>query len=227
MLNDVDLKYADGVITTPKGLATTGALSGASLGVSGAATLGSLTVGGQAYAVNPSQWQAEDYGLISWSSDPSIGTSTTNAVTNGTIYLSALKIRRATTITNVHWAPGTAGVTPTSGQNFAALVNSSGVILSSVGIDALVTTAGGNKPVAVLGAPQAVGVGTVWVALLFNASTPPVLLRTSGQQTGTNNYGLTAATYRYAINGTGATALPGSFTMGANTVGPSLWVAVS
>lgn len=223
MLQDVDLKYAAGGILVGKRLDASNGLTAA-----GATTLpAGTTIGGQAYAVNPSTWMPEDYGLIAWSSDPAIGTSTTQATTNGTLYLSALRIRRAATITNVHWAPNAAGVTPTSGQSFAALVNSTGTILSSVGIDALVTTAAGNKPTAVLAAPQAVAAGMYWVVLLFNAATPPVLLRTSGQQLGTNNYGLTAATLRFATNGTSATALPGSFTPGSNVAGPSLWVAVS
>lgn len=222
MLQDVDLKYQAGKLKTGADFTTAGALTAASATISGA-----LTIGGSAYAVNPSTWMPEDYGLIAWSSDPAIGTSTTQTVTNGTIYLSALRIRRAVTITNVHWAPNAAGVTPTSGQNFAALVSSAGTILSSVGVDALVTTAAGNKPIAVLAAPQAVAAGMYWVALLFNAATPPVLLRTSGQQLGTNNYGLAAAGLRFATNGTAATALPGSFTPASNVAGPALWVAVS
>lgn len=227
MLGDIDLKYQAGALATGKDFVTSGALTSASVTVTGSAAVGSLAVGGVAFAGNPSSWEPEDYSLIAWSYDPAVGTTNTTATANGTIYLSAVRIRRPATITNVHWAPNAAGVTPTSGQNFAALVNSSGVILSSVGVDALVTSGPGTKTTAILAAPQSVTAGMYWVALLFNAGTPPVLLRTSGQQAGTNNYGLTAAALRFATNGTGATVLPASFTPGSNGSGPSLWVAVS
>lgn len=222
MQHDIDLKYRAGALATTKSLTTDGTLT-AGVGVSTPA----LTLGGVSIAAIPSNWQPEDYGLIAWQGDPSVFTSQTQLLTNGTIYLSGLRIRKATTITNVHWAPQAAGVTPTAGQNYAALVNSAGTILSSVGVDDKVTATAGTKVTAVLAAPQAVTPGMYWVAMLFNAATAPTLLRTSGQQTGTNNYGLTAATYRYAINGTSATALPANFTPGSNALGPALWAAVS
>ncbi len=207
-------------ISMTAGLAVTGGASVDNLAVSGAAA-----VNGKVLA-DPSTWQPEDYGFTAWSNDISTGTTASTVAVSGTVYLAGVRIRRPTTITNVHWAHSTAGATPNAGQNFAGLISAAGVKLSDVGIDAKVTSANAIQT-AVLATPQAVTPGLYWVSLVFNAATGPSMLRASGLIASVNNGLLSAATKRFAINGTGAVALPSSITPGSNTDGAALWVAVS
>lgn len=222
MLNDLpDIKYAAGAIAVGKTVNITGGLTASS-----AATLAAGTTIGGLTMADPNMFLPADHGFVAWSYDPSFA-STTGALTAGTLYLSAVRLRRAQTITKVWWAQTTAASSVTSGQNYAALISSAGTVLSSVGIDSAIT--GSNNPIsATLGAAQTnAPAGVYWVAILTNATTPPTLVRTNGVLTGLNNAGLTGATLRYAVNGTGLTALPGSITPSSNSVGPSWWVAVS
>ena len=62
--------------------------------------------------------------------------------------------------------------------------------------------------------------GFVWAGLLINMPTMPHLY---GFANGVmSNYGLTAAVYAMAANGTGLTALPGSVTPSSNSTAFSL-----
>jgi hypothetical protein len=107
------------------------------------------------------------------------------------------------------------------------LYDSSGNLLSSAGLDA--KTSNGIQS-ATLGAAQSVAGGTfLWVALVFNAATPPVLMKHGGQSAAANIANLTAATARWAVNGTGATALASTITPSSNsqTGVQAFWAAVS
>lgn len=186
---------------------------------------GTVAAGDDPRFAGPNMWTPADHGFTSWAFDPSFLNGAQLTV-NGTLYITALRIRVATTITNVYWHNSTAGVTPTSGQNFAALISSAGAVLSSVGVDAKVTSANALQT-AVLGTPQAVASGFVWVALLFNAATPPTVFRANPSLNTASNVNLAATAFRYATAGTSLTALPGSITPASNVVGPAIWAAVS
>ncbi len=174
----------------------------------------------------PSGWQAADHGLIAWSGDPSVQTSTAQSV-NGSVYLTRLNIRNSTTVTNVHWAFTTGPTTPTASQNFAGIYSSAGTLLSSGNIDAKTTN--GPQSVA-LDAAQSVAGGTfIWVAFVFNAATPPILMRGGGQSAAANTVNLSASNSRFAVNGTGQTSLPASITPSSNSQTGvfAIWAAVS
>jgi hypothetical protein len=210
MIKDIDLKYQGGVLTTSKNVAIGG----------------SLTVGGA--SVMSGGWVPSDHGMISWSGDPSNAT-TNSTPANGSIYLVRLNLRYATTITKVWWCHTSAPNTPTSGQNFAGLYSSAGTLMSSANIDAKT----GNGPQsATLDAAQAVSAGSfVWAAFMFNATTPPTLLKHGGNTASGNIINLLATTARWAVNGTttGLTALPSSITPSSNsqTGVQAYWAAVS
>jgi len=185
---------------------------------------GTLTVGGSSLAT-PSTVQPTDHGFTAWSYDPSFA-STGQLLVNGTIYLSAVYLRASATISKCWWLVSAAAVTPTAGQNWVGLVNSTGPVLSTAGIDSLITTASVARS-ATLTTPQTVAAGVYWVALVCNAATAPTLMRTNGLATGTNNANLSGGTLRYATSLTAQTTLPASITPASNSAGPSLWVAVS
>ncbi|MEV6696241.1 hypothetical protein AB0M68_03635 [Streptomyces sp. NPDC051453] len=208
-LQDIDLSYdRSGALTTPRALKVGGP----------------LTVAGNSISA-PSNPQPADHGFIAWAYDSSF-TSTGQLLTNGTIHLSAVYLRAATTISKCWWLVSAAAVTPTAGQNWVGLVKADGTVLSTAGIDALITTASVARS-ATLTTPQAVAPGMYWVAIVCNAATAPTLMRTNGLATGTNNANLAGATLRYATNLTGQTSLPASIAPASNSPGPSLWVAVS
>lgn len=177
-------------------------------------------------AAQSGSWAPSDHGLLAWTSDPSLNTGTFSTV-NGTVYLARLNIRTTTTVTNIWWAQTTGPTTPTAGQNFAGVYDSSGNLLSSASVDS--KTGGGTQSVA-LGTPQVIAGGSfLWVALVFNAATPPVLMRAGGQLAAANIVNLTASTARFAVNGTTQTALPSTITPSSNsqTGVTAFWAAVS
>ena len=208
MLQDIDLSYD-----------RTGALvTGKSLKVGGTLTVGGAPVG------SPSTPQPADHGLIAWSADPNYAAGT-SALASGTLYLAAVFIRAAATVSKVWWVHTAGGSGATAGQNFAGLYNSSGTLLSSVGIDSNITTNGPQSPS--LAVAQPVTAGRYWVALLVNATSPPTLARTLGASATANNLNLSGATLRYCTNGTGLTALPSSITPASNSTTGALALPVA
>lgn len=183
-------------------------------------TQGSLDVVGRALGVP----QPRDHGLIAWNADPDV-VNTGTAVTNGTIYLTAVYVPRSTTCTRVRWGINTAGVTPTSSQNWVGLYNSAGTLMASVNVDANVTSTG---PLTATISSQNLTPGLYYVAFVFNAATPPQVYRAVGGLNATLiNLGVSGAAARYATNGTGQTSLPGSLTLSSNTVSSTpYWAAL-
>ncbi|MFI9339968.1 hypothetical protein ACIG0D_01630 [Streptomyces sp. NPDC052773] len=206
MLQDIDLAYdRSGALATSRTLKAPAVVAG---GVP-------LTA--------PSQPQPADHGLIAWSADPSLAGSTSAAV-SGTLYLAAVWIRSAAMISRLWWVHTTAGSGIVAGQCWAGLYDSAGARLASVGVDSEAAANGPRSPAV---APLAVAAGRYWVALLFNATTPPILARTAGASATANNLNLTAASLRYAVNGTGLTALPATINPAANTSTGALSLAVA
>lgn len=165
------------------------------------------------------------HNLIAWNADPMTCTASGTA-TNGSVYLMKLHIPIAVTIGTIYWAVATAAVTPTAGQNEIGLFNAAGTKLTSVNIDTASTSIGlkGTTIPAQLLAAGAVA----FVALILNAATPATLCRGVGGTVASSlvNVGLTASNYRFAINGTGLTVLPGSITPASNLQGTSWWTGV-
>jgi len=162
--------------------------------------------------------QPGDLSLIAWNYDPILGVNSTIAV-NGTIYLLGIVLRYAQTITNLAAYLSVAATTATASENFLALVDSGGVIRGSTAAGAIDTaTQSAGWLSHAMSAAYAAPAGRYWVACLFNAATPPTFARATGSNLGGVEAGnATAASFWVAVNGTGATALPGSFTMSSNT----------
>lgn len=185
---------------------------------------GSLTVGGTGVTALPAEPMPGDHGLISWSYAPELAVTTLTPVL-GTVYLTALPVRAATTISKLWFLMGAAATTPTAGQSWAGLISPSGTLLSTASLDSVITS--GNAPKsATLAAAQAATAGVYWGALVFNAAAAPIVYKTNMPFLGFSNINQTAASYRYAINGTGQTALS-SITPSSNTAGQSIWMGCS
>lgn len=194
-------------------------------------TAGNWTVGGTLSAAGVtlpmSEYVPADHGFLAWTYDPTLttGSSTT---TSGTVYLAQVVLRYAATISKAQISLGSAASGVTANQNFVGLYTSAGtrVAVTTAGaIDAALASSG--VLTATFATPYSAAAGTYWVAFVNNATTPAGLGRASTLQS-TSDANLTAATYRWAVNGTGQTTLPASITPASNTSTNSitLWTAV-
>ena len=173
-------------------------------------TVGNLLTSAQTY------FQPADIGVLVASQDPAVYDAA-QILTAGTVYLAKLPIRTAVTVSKTTWIVTTAGTGASTGT-FTALFSSTGALLSgSADVAASLTPAGLVQ--LSLTTPQALTAGSfVWSALLVNlASTQPTLSAAAAVDTAVLNAGLSAATFRAAVNGTGRTTLPASITPASNT----------
>lgn len=158
-----------------------------------------------------------DHGLNSWTHDPGEAGAGVSVV-NGTMYVLKQLLRRPAPIDTLWWIVTNGATTPTAGQNWIGVYDSAGTRLAQLDIGAASATAG-TKPSAITA--QILQPGFYWVALLFNAATPPQLNRAGTGESGPN-INLAAADRRAAVAGTGLTTLPASFTPGSLTTTNSL-----
>lgn len=168
-----------------------------------------------------------DLGYKGWAYDPALCAGGSIA-TSGTVYLTKHPIRRDAVLSALHWAVTTVGVTPTAGQNWIGAYDPSGNPLGSVGVDADVTSTGVKNSQLATPAQLLAEWGFFWQAYLFNAGTAPTVARASTFAS-TPNAGTVAATYRFCVNGTGATALPATINPASNALNSplTLWGAWS
>lgn len=197
------------------------------LGLGGAATLNVGTSTGTVAAGDDLRFSDAtpgDHGFITWSHDPSLSV-TSQAPTSGTIYLVGVYIRRTQSATKLWFANGAAATGATAGQNWVGIYSTAGTLLASAGIDSQVAASANAQSATI--SSTSLPAGMYWVAILVNFSSALTLMR--GSNGGHTNANLSGATLRFAINGTGATALPASITPASNAKGNSLpwWVAVS
>lgn len=182
--------------------------------ITGTVAIGNGGTGQTTDPLSPSM--ASDNAMLVWNSDW-VGAGATNIMTAGTLYLMRVNIRAAITWTNVLFHLNTIGAGASTGS-FVGLYNSAGTLLSgSADIGATLTGTTGVKAVALTSA-QSLAAGTfVWVALLENLATTQATLQRFQGGTVAANALLGNASLRFAINGTGLTALPASITPASNT----------
>lgn len=163
-----------------------------------------------------------------WAYDPIFADSGFLAV-NGTLYLIRVNVREMPTpFTDTLWGIQTAGVAPVAGQNWSGLYDSAGNRLVQAGIDATVAAGTGLKNIVFASTPLPAVPAHCWIALLFNAATPPTLARSASLTANMSNFGLLAfpASARFATAGTGLTTLPATINPAANTpIAPTIWAA--
>lgn len=168
------------------------------------------------------------HGLLEWNFDPTSISTVSSVCVSGTLYLMKITPQASGTISNLIVNLGTVGSTLTSGQNLAAIFNSSG---TQLGITGDQTTAWGSgtgvKTMALTaGAPVTAG-ADYWVAVLSVGTTPASFSRAGGSG-GPVNVGLSTSTLRFATNGTSLTAMPGSITPSSNSSSTNtFWCALS
>lgn len=191
---------------------------------------GAVTAGGVSITAGASSLSPSNMGLLAWNFPTTFNTGTGSAVTTGgLLYLSAVNLTGGVTYANPWIRIATAASGATSGQNFAGLYNSAGVL--QVSSNDMTTVIGTNTgyikgTFATPFIPAASG--TYYFGCFFNAGTTlPVLgtvnggvtVTTSAAAAGSATGILTAATFPYAVSATSGntTALPASITMSSNT----------
>lgn len=178
-----------------------------------------LSVGGNALGLT----KPSAHSMVAWTYDMQHCIAGKAGVAQ-TLYLAAVYVNRAASVTKLYWGINTAGSGTVAGQNFVGLYNSAGTLVTSAGIDARVTTTGPFTETI----SASVTPGQYWVAFLINATTMPQIYRAQDLNAAFMNLGITAAAnYRFATNGTGLSALPGTITPASNATAQfSYWAAI-
>lgn len=169
---------------------------------------------------HPGDFTPEDHGLVSWSF-PYEAASGSHGTVGGTVYLVGQQVPRVATVTTLYWA-NQALATLTGGQCWAALLNSSGTVLQTVDISS--KTAAGLQS-ATITATQ-VTPGFYWIGLLFNGLLIPALTRAANAEAGGLNVNRTAATARYASNGTSQTSITNRTPASNTVIASAIWAAM-
>jgi hypothetical protein len=182
--------------------------------------LSNLTAAGRALR-SP---QVADHGLRAWAFDPRFCGTTAAVAVSGTLFLSGMYITESFTATTINWGVSVAAISQVAGQNFVGLYDSSGTLLTSVGVDGDTSTTGLKAAAISVNLTP----GTYWVGLLFNAATAPQLPRCAGAVGSGSliNVGLTGGTLLYASNGTGRTTMPATITMSSNAAATGYWAGI-
>lgn len=177
-----------------------------------AAAFSSLDVTAQALGVLTPRVR----GLIAWSTDPT-NVSAGSTMTLGTVYLVGVYVNRSVNATTIYWGfTSTAVGSPTAGQCFVGLYNSSGTRLVTAAVESVAGTTGLNSTTI---SSTALTPGLYWVGLVFNGSSAGTHYRAGSLTSSVFNIGVTAANFQFATNGTTQTSLPSSITPSSNTGG--------
>lgn len=167
------------------------------------------------------QWVPSDNGWLAWSIDPSQSSTATINPTAGSVYMMAIPLRQAATVTNIIMSVVTPGATLTAGQNFAGLYNSSGTRVGVTADQSAVWTSVGAY-VMPFTAPANLTAGMYYGAFVSNGTTRPQF-GAEASSAAVMNTSLTAATYRSSIGATSQTTLPASITMASRTAASFSW----
>ncbi len=198
------------------------------LNASGLTTANSniTTLQTQSTQVRNSTWLPSDYGLISWSLDPSQGANS-QVLTSGNLIMVGVKVRATVSVTNVNIVVSTAGATLTAGQNLVGIYDSSGNLVAQSASQEANWTTTGHKQIPLTGGPYTLAAGTYYVAILSNGTTPISIPRETSLASNIINLGLTVANARVASLA-GQTSLPSTITPGSRAFDMnSYWVAIS
>lgn len=209
----------DGVYGSAGSLLASGILdtAGADItegGTQSAGSAGLAADSGHTHPIAGGNWVAADHGLLGMNADYAAGSGGGLMVAN-TIYLQKIVLRKATTITNLWYGITVVGVGASTGAgSLVAVYNSAGTRMGANSADVSGTfLATGWQPFA-LGSPQALAAGVYYAAIVVNLVTTQPTLWRMVNTTVITNPNQSAASFRWATNGTGA--LPSSLTLSSN-----------
>ena len=168
-----------------------------------------------------------DIGLIACNFDPALAVTTSSVLnSNGVLYLQRVWVPATASATGMVIALTTAGATLTSGQNFAALYDSSANLVSGTQTadQSTAWTSTGVKQMTFAGGARSLSAGYYWVAVWANGTTRPALVR--GNSAVVVNGILPAASARFATSNNSVTTTAPA-TLGARTLAnTAYWVGI-
>lgn len=170
-------------------------------------------------------WTAGAQGYLGWTYDPAYTAATNQAPTAGVEYLCAFQATTSGPVTKIYF----------DGTNTPGTMANTRVGLRAANGDLIQKSA--DLSASLNGAASALRSGTItstnlvagtlyYVAFVCGSATTMIQMSRAAAPGNLGNSGLTAATYRFAVNGTGKTDLAASLTMSSNTAGLALWFAV-
>lgn len=173
----------------------------------------------------PGLWSPSNVGMKAWTFDPA-NVSGQSPVTAGALNLSMVYLPDPALITNVVLIVGSAGVTLTASQCFAALYSGAGNLVDVTADQSTAWASTGVKAMALAAGPVSLAAGYYYVGLFSNGSTQPSFSRVLTAAF-VANAGTAAPNLRFATANTGlTTAMPA--TLGAQTAsGTAYWAALS
>jgi hypothetical protein len=177
----------------------------------------------------PEPWLPSDNGLLASAFDPACCDDNGSSPLSGTVYMIAVNLRYATTITNLHVVIGVAGSGLTASQCWLGLYNTSGTLLAQTASQSTAWATAGNIKAA-LTSTYAAAAGMYYIAILANGTTRPYFA--CGSALGANftpgNANLTAATARFGRGPASKTTLPSTITMSSLVMDSnSYWAGLS
>jgi hypothetical protein len=170
-------------------------------------------------------WTAGAQGYLGWTYDPAYTVATNQAPTAGVEYLCAFRATTSGPVTKIYF-DGTN--TPGSMANTrVGLRAADGTLLQkSADLSTALNGAASALRSATITSTNLVAGTLYYVAFVCGSATTMIQMSRGAAPGNLGNSGLTAATYRWAVNGTGKTDLGASVTMSSNTAGLALWFAV-
>lgn len=175
-------------------------------------------------------WTPADHGLLTWSMpDPSTTAPSSTAPTPaGTLHFARVHLPMAATVTYIEMYAVLAGSGLTSGQCFAALYTSAGVLVAQTVDQAAAWATAGRKQMQLASGPYSLAAADYYITFWYNGTTSPAWARSANSAAGLANWGLSAPNLRFGTtNDTGKTTLAPT-PLGTQTAGQITWaVALS
>jgi len=171
-------------------------------------------------------WRPQDYNLLGMAFDPaSVGTTGYQLGANGTVYVVKCYTPTALSVSAIVAGVTTAGATLTSGQNFAALYNSSKALLAQSADQTTAWASTGVKSMTLTGGPISVPAGYYYLALWSNGTTRPTFAK--GGALNVVNGLLSTANSKFASSSTGRTTTAPDPLGGFTALAQAIWAGVA
>jgi hypothetical protein len=196
---------------------------------------GGVTISGSNISGGTSALAPVNEGLKAWTFPLLMAAGTSAAITTGSVYLSQLTLAVNTPLSNIYYyMTGSASALSTTasfgGLYYVGTSSTASLVASTAGFSTTnFSTAPGFKTIPLTAQFTTVATGSYYVALLVGATTAPTMATVTGNPSATVAAGpvLSAASYPFAINGTGASSLSTTLTLSSNTAAIPIWAAVA
>lgn len=181
-----------------------------------------MPIGGSPTTANQ---EPAEQGMVSWSFDPVLSSSTSLIPASGALQVTKLKVPASGLVSTVYLIVSNIGVALTANQSFIGLYSSTGALLSGTADQSVAWVTTGVKSAA-LTTPSVVTGGYCFVAFYSVGSTMPGFR--VGVATATpSNINLATNARRFSVNDVGlTTALPANLAASSGA-GLPWWVGIS